>query len=173
MAIIKVAISGQQWSSVKFTRSRAADQPRLLAAPDGRTHPREREGQLWTVAHLQAAEFDRAVGRPRGRRRVVLGPRARRLLRNVNDGLEEPHRWRVALRGPSEGHQRAIRGPSEDHQRVIRGPSESHPRAIRGPSEGHQRAISGPSEGHQWPLPAAVRGTRGAFRVTSAQSAPA
>ena len=147
MAIIKVAISGQQWSSVKFTRSRAADQPRLLAAPDGRTHPREREGQLWTVAHLQAAEFDRAVGRPRGRRRVVLGLRARRLLRNVNDGLKEPRRWRVALRGSSEGHQRAIRGPSEAHQRAIRG--------------------------NQWPLPAAVRGTRGAVRGTSAQSAPA
>ena len=95
-----------------ITRSSAPDQPRLLAAPDERTHPREREGQLWTVAHLQAAEFDRAVGRPRGRRRVVLGPRARGLLRNVRDGLEEPRRWQVALRGPSDGHQRAVRGQS-------------------------------------------------------------
>ena len=52
----------------------------------------------------------------------------------------------MAIRGQSEGHQRAIRGQAEGHQRPIRGQSEGHQRASRGQDECQPQSASGTSE---------------------------
>ena len=149
MAIIKVAISGQQWSSVKFTRSRAADQPRLLAAPDGRTHLmreaiRSNQRQLevtgrprWTHSPPRArgAALDGSASAGcgiRSSRWKAMWQAAGRTRPSCAPPPAKCERWTRRTSSVASGTQRAIRGPSEGHQRAIRGPSVAHQRAISG-----------------------------------------
>ena len=160
-----VAISGHQWPSELFTRSRAADQPRFLAAPDGRTHLM-REAIRGNQRQSEVTGSPRWTHSPPRARGAALDGSA-----SAGCGIRSS-RWKAMWQAAGRSRPSSAPPPAECKRWTRRTSSVASgtQRAIRWPSEGSQRSISGNHRqsvalsGNQWPLPEAGRGTRGAVR---------